>query len=136
MWALPGAPQPDGNVLRLSARSGRSDRLVALAPSAAVLPDEGTPCPRISRLGSHETTSVDTDRRARHGRRFRPLRHAARPTGLFTGRGPAGPPWVVALGSMPPATLDLASPEHYQRNGYPHAEWTWLRRNAPVFWYE
>jgi cholest-4-en-3-one 26-monooxygenase len=44
--------------------------------------------------------------------------------------------WVVALGSMTPETLDLASPEHYQRNGYPHAEWTWLRRHAPVFWYE
>jgi cytochrome P450 len=34
------------------------------------------------------------------------------------------------------ATLDVASPEHYERNGYPHAEWTWLRRNAPVFWYD
>jgi cytochrome P450 len=35
-----------------------------------------------------------------------------------------------------PATLDVATPTHYERNGYPHAEWTWLRRNAPVFWYE
>jgi cytochrome P450 len=35
-----------------------------------------------------------------------------------------------------PATLDIASPEHYERHGYPHAEWTWLRRNAPVFWYD
>ena len=34
------------------------------------------------------------------------------------------------------ATLDVASPEHYERNGYPHPEWTWLRRHAPVFWYE
>jgi cholest-4-en-3-one 26-monooxygenase len=34
------------------------------------------------------------------------------------------------------ATLDIASPEHYERDGYPHAEWTWLRRHAPVFWYE
>jgi cytochrome P450 len=33
-------------------------------------------------------------------------------------------------------TLDVASPEHYERNGYPHAEWTWLRRHAPVFWYD
>ena len=33
-------------------------------------------------------------------------------------------------------TLDLASPEHYELNGYPHAEWTWLRRHAPVFWYD
>lgn len=35
-----------------------------------------------------------------------------------------------------PATVDVASPEHYGRNGYPHAEWTWLRRHAPVFWYD
>ena len=34
------------------------------------------------------------------------------------------------------ATIDVASPEHYERHGYPHAEWTWLRRHAPVFWYE
>jgi cytochrome P450 len=42
----------------------------------------------------------------------------------------------VAAGDLDPATLDVASPEHYERNGYPHAEWTWLRRHAPVFWYE
>ena len=35
-----------------------------------------------------------------------------------------------------PATLDLVTPEHYERNGYPHPEWTWLRRHDPVFWYE
>ncbi len=35
-----------------------------------------------------------------------------------------------------PAALDLVSPEHYERNGYPHPEWTWLRRHDPVFWYE
>jgi cholest-4-en-3-one 26-monooxygenase len=35
-----------------------------------------------------------------------------------------------------PVTLDLITPEHYERNGYPHAEWTWLRRHDPVFWYE
>jgi cholest-4-en-3-one 26-monooxygenase len=35
-----------------------------------------------------------------------------------------------------PTTLDVASPEHYEQNGYPYAEWTWLRRNAPVFWYD
>jgi cholest-4-en-3-one 26-monooxygenase len=34
------------------------------------------------------------------------------------------------------ATLDLVTPEKYERHGYPHAEWTWLRRHAPVFWYE
>lgn len=38
--------------------------------------------------------------------------------------------------SFDPATLDIASPEQYERSGYPHAEWTWLRRNEPVFWYE
>jgi cytochrome P450 len=35
-----------------------------------------------------------------------------------------------------PRTLDIVSPEKYQREGYPHAEWTWLRRHAPVFWYD
>jgi cytochrome P450 len=38
--------------------------------------------------------------------------------------------------ALDPATLDVATPEHYERNGYPHAEWTWLRRHAPVFWYD
>ena len=38
--------------------------------------------------------------------------------------------------ALDPATLDLATPEHYERHGYPHAEWTWLRRHAPVFWYD
>jgi cytochrome P450 len=33
-------------------------------------------------------------------------------------------------------TLDIASPEHYERHGYPHREWATLRRVAPVFWYE
>jgi cholest-4-en-3-one 26-monooxygenase len=35
-----------------------------------------------------------------------------------------------------PATLDVISPEKYEREGYPHAEWTWLRRNDPVHWFE
>ena len=35
-----------------------------------------------------------------------------------------------------PEALDIATPEHYERNGYPHPEWTWLRRHAPVFWYD
>jgi cytochrome P450 len=35
-----------------------------------------------------------------------------------------------------PQTLDIISPEHYEKNGYPHAEWTWLRHRDPVFWYE
>jgi cholest-4-en-3-one 26-monooxygenase len=37
---------------------------------------------------------------------------------------------------LDPATLDIASPEHYEQHGYPHREWTWLRRHAPVFWYD
>lgn len=38
--------------------------------------------------------------------------------------------------SFDAATLDIATPEHYERHGYPHAEWTWLRQHDPVFWYE
>ena len=33
-------------------------------------------------------------------------------------------------------TLDIATPEHYERNGYPYPEWAYLRAHAPVFWYE
>ena len=33
-------------------------------------------------------------------------------------------------------TLDIITPEHYERNGYPHREWTYLRKQAPVFWYD
>ncbi len=32
-------------------------------------------------------------------------------------------------------TIDVISPEHFERNGYPHAEWKYLRRHAPVFRY-
>ncbi len=32
-------------------------------------------------------------------------------------------------------TLDIISPDHYQRHGYPHEEWALLRREAPLFWY-
>jgi len=35
-----------------------------------------------------------------------------------------------------PKTLDVITPEHYEEHGYPHPEWTWLRRNDPVFRYE
>ncbi|MBI3782273.1 MAG: cytochrome P450 [Deltaproteobacteria bacterium] len=35
-----------------------------------------------------------------------------------------------------PKTLDIVTPEHYEQNGYPHPEWTWLRNHDPVFWYE
>jgi cytochrome P450 len=30
-------------------------------------------------------------------------------------------------------TIDFITPEHYQQNGYPHKEWTYLRKHAPVF---
>src|SRR5262249_59916792 len=43
---------------------------------------------------------------------------------------------TMAARDFDPATLDIATTEHYERNGYPHAEWTWLREHAPVFWYE
>jgi cholest-4-en-3-one 26-monooxygenase len=33
-------------------------------------------------------------------------------------------------------TLDIATPAHYERHGYPYREWALLRRHAPVFWYE
>ncbi len=33
------------------------------------------------------------------------------------------------------ATIDVISPDNYVANGYPHAEWKYLRRHAPVFWY-
>jgi cholest-4-en-3-one 26-monooxygenase len=38
--------------------------------------------------------------------------------------------------SFDPATMDLVTPEKYEREGYPHAEWTWLREHDPVHWYE
>jgi len=31
------------------------------------------------------------------------------------------------------ATIDVISPIHYERSGYPHAEWRFLRRHHPVF---
>lgn len=40
------------------------------------------------------------------------------------------------MNTIDPATLDVASPEHYEQHGYPHPEWTWMRRHDPVFWYE
>ena len=35
-----------------------------------------------------------------------------------------------------PENLDFISPEKYQRDGYPHPEWAWLRANDPVRWTE
>jgi cytochrome P450 len=37
---------------------------------------------------------------------------------------------------LDPATLDLVGSEHFEQHGYPHAEWAWLRKNAPVFWFD
>ena len=31
--------------------------------------------------------------------------------------------------------LDVISPEHYEKNGYPHPEWTYLRKHAPVYYF-
>jgi cytochrome P450 len=33
-------------------------------------------------------------------------------------------------------TLDIISPDHYAQNGYPHREWTYLRQQAPVYFYD
>jgi cholest-4-en-3-one 26-monooxygenase len=35
-----------------------------------------------------------------------------------------------------PARLDVISDEKYEHEGYPHAEWTWLRQNSPVHHFE
>ena len=32
-------------------------------------------------------------------------------------------------------SIDLFSPDVYAAEGYPHADWARLRREAPVFWY-
>jgi len=32
-------------------------------------------------------------------------------------------------------SIDIFSPEAYAAHGYPHADWTRLRQEAPVFWY-
>jgi len=40
------------------------------------------------------------------------------------------------LDDFDPAHLDVISPEKYEREGYPHADWTWLRRNDPVHHFE
>jgi len=35
-----------------------------------------------------------------------------------------------------PSKLDVISDEKYEREGYPHADWTWLRKNDPVRYFE
>jgi len=42
----------------------------------------------------------------------------------------------MTVADAPLSALDIATPEHYERNGYPYPEWARLRREAPVFWYE
>jgi cholest-4-en-3-one 26-monooxygenase len=34
--------------------------------------------------------------------------------------------------ALDPRNLDVITAEHYERNGYPFAEWAWLRRHDPV----
>jgi cholest-4-en-3-one 26-monooxygenase len=38
--------------------------------------------------------------------------------------------------TLNPKALDVINAEHYEANGYPHDEWTWLRKNDPVHWIE
>jgi cholest-4-en-3-one 26-monooxygenase len=45
--------------------------------------------------------------------------------------GPVSIPTPDLL-DVDPAALDVITPEKYERDGYPHAEWAWLRRNDPV----
>ncbi len=42
----------------------------------------------------------------------------------------------LAADDLDPAKLDVISPEKYEREGYPHREWTWLRKHDPVRWFE
>jgi cholest-4-en-3-one 26-monooxygenase len=37
---------------------------------------------------------------------------------------------------LAPETIDVISPQKYEREGYPHREWTWLRKHDPVHWTE
>ena len=32
--------------------------------------------------------------------------------------------------------IEIIHPDHYVTNGYPHAEWSLLRREAPVYWFD
>jgi cholest-4-en-3-one 26-monooxygenase len=40
------------------------------------------------------------------------------------------------MGPLTLQNLDIIDPDLYVQRGYPHEEWTLLRREAPVFWYE
>ena len=43
---------------------------------------------------------------------------------------------TVGAGEVDPADIDLCDIGRYQREGYPWAEFTWLREHAPVFRHE
>jgi cholest-4-en-3-one 26-monooxygenase len=43
---------------------------------------------------------------------------------------------VESAAEFPLDTIDVISPDHYQKNGYPHAEWAFLRKHHPVFYIE
>ena len=43
---------------------------------------------------------------------------------------------VESATEFPLDTIDIISPDHYQKNGYPHAEWAYLRKNNPVAYIE
>jgi hypothetical protein len=33
-------------------------------------------------------------------------------------------------------TLEIVAGPHFEKYGYPHAEWAYLRKHAPVYWYD
>jgi|GEM_PF-2615441 len=41
-----------------------------------------------------------------------------------------------SLAGLEMDALDIIGPDHYQQHGYPHAEWTLLRREAPISWFD
>jgi cholest-4-en-3-one 26-monooxygenase len=42
----------------------------------------------------------------------------------------------ASVESLSTGFLNIIGPDHYQQNGYPHREWTWLRNHKPVYWYD
>ena len=40
------------------------------------------------------------------------------------------------MGTLALETIDILDTDLYVQRGYPQVEWTLLRREAPVFWYE
>ena len=43
---------------------------------------------------------------------------------------------MTTAAKISPATLDIIGDQHYAAEGYPHPEWTWIRNNDPVLWYD